>query len=145
MRGTKKFWKSLLRNLGKSEELSENIIIHQLDKERQGFLHFVVAVHSLSAIQLFVTPWKHARLPCPLLSPGVCSNSCPLSQWCHPTISPSVAPFSSCPQSFPASDSFPMNRFFALSGQSNGTSASVLPMNSGLISFRIDWSDLLVY
>ena len=146
MRGTKKFWKSLLRNLGKSEELSENIIIHQLDKERQGFLHFVVAVHSLSAIQLFVTPWKHARLPCPLLSPGVCSNSCPLSQWCHPTISPSVAPFSSCPQSFPASGSFPMSLLFVSGGQSIGASALSISLSSeysGLISFWSNWFHLL--
>ena len=53
---------------------------------------------------------RHARLPCPLLSPRVCSNSCPLNRWCHPTISSSVAPFSSCPQSFPASGSFPVSR-----------------------------------
>ena len=131
MSGTKKFWKSLLRNLGKSEELSENIIIHQLDKERQGFLHFVVAVYSLSAIQLFVIPWKRAKLPCRLPSPGVCSNSCPLSQWCHPTISFSVIPFSSCLQSFPVSGSFPVSQFFASGGRSIGVSASasVLPVN----------------
>ena len=59
----------------------------------------------------------------------VCSNSCPLSWWCHPTISSSVVPFSSCPQSFPTSGSFPMSRFFASGGQSIGASASVLPMN----------------
>ena len=71
------------------------------------------------------------RLPCPSLSPGVCSNSYPLSQWCHLTISSSVTRFSSCPQSFPASGSFPMNWLFASSGQSIGVSAStsVLPMN----------------
>ena len=57
---------------------------------------------------------QHARLPCPSLSPGVCSNSCPLSRWCHPTIS--VGPFSSCPQSFPASGSFPMSQFFPSGG-----------------------------
>ena len=55
---------------------------------------------------------QHARLPCPSLSPGVCSNSCPLSQWCHSSISSSVIPFSSCPWSFPASESFPMSRLF---------------------------------
>ena len=59
---------------------------------------------------------QHARLPCPSLSPRVCSNSCPLSQWCHPTISSSDAPFSSCPQSFPASESFPMNQLFTSGG-----------------------------
>ena len=73
----------------------------------------------------------HARLPCPSLSPGVCANSCSLSWWCHPTMSSSVAPFSSLLQSFPASGSFPMSQFFTSGGQSFGasTSASVLPMN----------------
>ena len=73
----------------------------------------------------------HARHPCPLLYPRVCLNSCPLSQWCHPTISFSVVPFSSCPQFFPASGSFPVSWFFISDGQSIGTSAStsVLPMN----------------
>ena len=70
---------------------------------------------------------QHARLPCPLPSPRACSNSCPLSQWCHPTISSSVVPFS-CLQSFPASRSFPMSQLFILGGQSIGASASVLPM-----------------
>ena len=56
---------------------------------------------------------QHTRLPCPSLSPGVCSNSCPLSRWCHPTISSSVVPFSSCPQSFPASGFFPMSQVFS--------------------------------
>ena len=72
---------------------------------------------------------QHARLPCPSLSPGVCSSSCPLSQWCHPAISSSVIPFSSCPQSFPASGSFPMSQLFASGGQGIGASASVLPVN----------------
>ena len=72
---------------------------------------------------------QQARLPCPSSSPGACSNSCPLSQWCHPATLSSVIPFSSCFQSFPASGSFPMTRFFALGGQSIGASASVLPMN----------------
>ena len=68
-------------------------------------------------------------LPLPVLSPGVCSNSCPLNQWCHPTISSFVVPFSSCLQSFPASGSFPMSWLFVSGGQSIGASASVLPMN----------------
>ena len=72
---------------------------------------------------------QHARLPCPSLFPRVCSNSCPLSWWYHPTISSSVVPFSSCIQSFPASGSFPMNRLFASCGQSIGALASILPMN----------------
>ena len=89
---------------------------------------------------------QHARLSCPLPSPGACSNSCPSSWWCHPTISSSVIPFSSCPQSFPASGSFPMTWLLASCCQSIGASASVLPMNiqswfllglTGLISLQL--------
>ena len=74
---------------------------------------------------------QYAWLPCPSLAPGVCSNSCPLSQWYYLTISSSVAPFSSCPQSFPASGYFPVSRLFTSGGQTIGASASasVLPMN----------------
>ena len=74
---------------------------------------------------------QHSRLPCPSLSFRVCSDSCPLSQWCHPTISSSVIPFSSCLHSLPASGSFPVSQLFASSGLSIGASASasVLPMN----------------
>ena len=67
---------------------------------------------------------QHTRLPCPSPSPRACSNSCPLNRWCHPTISSSVIPFSSCLQSFPASGSFPVSRLFASGGQSVGASAS---------------------
>ena len=100
---------------------------------------------------------QHARLLCPSLSLGVCSNSCPLSQWTQLSISSSTALFSFCLQSFPASESFPMSQFFASRGQSIGasTSASVLPMNIQdwfyvlLISillvsdFRIDFSTVI--
>ena len=74
---------------------------------------------------------QHARLPCPSPTPRACSNSCPLSRWCHPTISSSVVPFSSCLQFFPASGSFPVSQFFTSSGQSSRVSASesVLPTN----------------
>ena len=74
---------------------------------------------------------QHARPPCPSPTPGVYSNSCPLSQWCHPAVSSSVIPFSSCFQSFPASGSFQMSQLFASDGQRTGASASasVLPMN----------------
>ena len=74
---------------------------------------------------------QHARLPCPSPIPRACSNSCPLSWWCHPTISSSVIPFSSCLQSFPASVSFQMSQFLTSGSQSTGVSASasVLPMN----------------
>ena len=73
---------------------------------------------------------QHARLPCPSPTPGTCSNSCPSSRWCHPTILSFLVPFSSCLQSFPASVSFPMSQFFAVDGQSIGASASasVVPM-----------------
>ena len=75
---------------------------------------------------------QHARPPCPSPTPGVHPNPCPLSQWCHPTISCSVVPFSSCPQPFPALGSFQMSQLFASGGQSTGVSAStsVLPMNT---------------
>ena len=88
---------------------------------------------------------QHTRLPCPSPSPRAYSNPCPSSLWCHPTISSSVVPFSSCPQSFPSSGSFQMSQFFISGGQSIGVSAStsVLPEYSGLISFRIDRLDLL--
>ena len=88
-----------------------------------------------SGLFLLFSHWSHgphhARFPCPSLSPRVCSNSCPLSQWCHPTISSPVAPFSSWLQSFPASGSFLMSQLFTSCGQSIGASASasVLPMN----------------
>ena len=74
---------------------------------------------------------QHSRPPCPSSAPGVYSNPCPLSRWYHPTISSSVIPFSSCPQSFPASGSFPKSQLFTWGGQSIGVSASasVLPMN----------------
>ena len=81
---------------------------------------------------------QHARPPCPPLTPRVYSNSCPLSRWCHLSISSSVIPFSSCPQSFPASGSFQTSQLFTSGGQSTGVSAlaSVLPMNTQ------DWSPL---
>ena len=87
---------------------------------------------------------QHARPPHPSTTPGVYTNSCPLSQWCHLIISSSVFPFSSCLQSFPASGSFSMNQFLASGGQSSGVAAlaSVLEY-SRLISFRMDWLGLL--
>ena len=81
---------------------------------------------------------QHARPPCPSPTPGVHSDSCPSSPWCHPAISSSVVPFSSCPQSLPASESFPVSQLFTWVGQSIGISdlGSVLPMNTQ------DWSSL---
>ena len=89
---------------------------------------------------------QHTRLPCPSPTPRAYSNSCPLSWWCHPAISSSVVPFSSCLQSFPASGSFQMSQFFTSGGKSTGVSASASVLSneySGLISFRMDWLDLL--
>ena len=112
--------------------------LHQLTFPLTVYVQFN-SVQSLSHVRLFATHGlQHARPPCPSPTPGVYSNSCPLSQWCHPTISSSVIPFSSCPQSFPASESFPMSQLFASGGQSNGVSAStsVLSVNTQ------DWSPL---
>ena len=103
--------------------------------------------HSVISDFLWPCGLQQAKFPCPSPTPRACSNSCPLSQWCYPTISSSVVHFSSCPQSFPASGSFPMSQFFTSGGQRIGVSASasVSPSNeySGLISFKIDWLDLL--
>ena len=89
---------------------------------------------SLSVVSDSLRPHElqHARPRCPSPTPGVHSDSCPLSQWCHPTISSSVIPVSSCPQSLPASESCPMSQLFAWGGESIGISAlaSVLPMNT---------------
>ena len=88
---------------------------------------------SHSVVSDFLRPHglEHTRLSCPSPAPGACLNSCPSSQWCHPTISSSVIPFSSCLQSFPTSGSFPMGQLFASGGQSIGISAlaTVLPTN----------------
>ena len=94
--------------------------------------------HSVVSDSLWPRDLQHARLPFPLLSPQVCSNSCPLSRWCHPTISSSIVPFSSCLQSFPASGSFQVSWLFTSDDQVIGASASasVLPMNTQ------DWSPL---
>ena len=99
--------------------------------EPQEDLHFLLFSHSVVSNSVWPYGLQHARLPRPSLFPGVCSNSCPLSRWCHPTISSSVIPFSLWPQSFPASGSFPVSQLFALGVQSIGASASasVLPMN----------------
>ena len=104
-----------------------------------GFFTIEPPGESISSVQLLsrvYLDWasyglQHARLPCQSPTPGAYSNSCPWSQWCHPTISSSVIPLSSCPQSFPASGSFQMSQFFSSGGQSIGVSASssFLPMN----------------
>ena len=102
--------------------------------------HFSLVQFSRSVVSDALWPHElqHTKPPCPSPTPGVPPNPCPLSQWCHPAISSSVIPISSCPQSFPASGYFPMSQLFASGGQSTGVSAStsVLPMNTQ------DWSPL---
>ena len=101
-----------------------------------------------SAAKWCLTLWPHGlhhtRLPCPSLSPGFCSDWCPLAQWCHPTISSSVTSFFSCPQSFPASRSFLMSHQFTSGGQSIQASASVLLVNiqgwDKAVYMRQDWT-----
>ena len=104
------------------------------------FLLFSSVQFSCSVVSSSLWPHgpQHTRPPCPSPTSGVHSNSCPLSWWCHPTISSSVIPFSSCTQSFPESESFQMSQLFASGGQSIGVSAStsVLPVNTQ------DWSPL---
>ena len=98
----------------------------------------ISSVQSLSCPTLWLYGLQHTRPPCPSLTPGACSNSCPSSRWCHPTISSSVIPFSSSFQSFPASGSFQMSQFFASGGQSIEASAS-----ASVLSINIqDWSPL---
>ena len=102
--------------------------------------------HSVLSHSLWPHEQQHARPPCPSPTPRVHPNPCPSSWWCHPTISSSVVPFSSCFQSFPASGSFQMSQLFASGGQSNWSfSFTISPSNEhpGLISFRMDWLDLL--
>ena len=100
----------------------------------QNYSVYQILQFSCSVVSNCLQPHElqHARLPCPSPTPRACWNSCPSSQWCHPTISSSAVPFFSCLQSFPASGSFPMNHFFASGGQSIrvSASASVLPMNT---------------
>ena len=99
-----------------------------LKQQEQKWDHLFIVLQLLSCVQLFATPWTAAQQ---VSLSSTSSNSCPLNQWCHPTISSSVVPFSSCLQSFPESGSFPMSQFFSSSGQNIGASASasIFPMN----------------
>ena len=105
-----------------------NMIARVLDIIQSSIFQFS---HSVMSDSLQPHGLQHARLPCPSLTPGAYSNSCPSSRWCHPTISSSVIPFSSCLQSFLASGSFQMSQLFMSGGQSieASASASVLPVN----------------
>ena len=105
-------------------------------------IHQYLLLFSVAKSCLTLRPHElqQARLSCPSLSPGVCSNSCPLTQWCHPTISSSVTPFSFCLQSFPESGSFPMSQQFELGGRSIGASASVSVLTMNIQGwFPLDW------
>ena len=120
-----------------AQELDKNIILlgNSELKSRDITPHLLSSVQfNRSVVSDSLRPHEsqHARPPCPSQTPGVYSNSCPWSWWCHPSISSSVIRFSSCPQSLPASGSFPMSQLFAWGGQSTGfsASASVLPMNT---------------
>ena len=137
-----KFQLKILRKAVK--ERRERMVHTHFKKKKNSListaLQFSSVQFSRSVVSDSLRPHEsqHTRPPCPSLTPRVYSNSCPSSQWCHPTISSSVIPFSSCPQSLPASGSFPMSQLFAWGGQSIrvSASASVLPMNTQ------DWSPL---
>ena len=112
-----------------------------------GYIQSVEFSHSVMSYFLPPHGPQHTRPPCPSPAPRVYPNPCPSSRWCHPTLSSSVVPFSSCPQSFPASGSFQMSQLFTSGGWSIGVSVSfnISPSSEhpGLISFRMDWLDLL--
>ena len=117
-----------------TQNYSQTLLVGKLLKTYQ-----FSSLQLLSCVWLFVTPWISAcQASCPSPTPGVYPNSCPSSRWCYPAISSSVVPFSSCPQSLPASGSFLMSQLFTWGGQIIGVSASasVLPMNTQ------DWSPL---
>ena len=99
------------------------------------------SVQSLTCVWLLGTHGlQHARLPCPSRTPRVHSDSCPSSQWCHPAISSLVVPFSYCPQSFPASESFPMSQLFTRGGQSTGVSASASLLPKKTQNWSLEWT-----
>ena len=112
---------------------------------RKSMFNSVQFSHAAMSDSLRPHGLQHSRPPCPSLTPRVYSNSCPLSQWCHPAISSSIIPFSSCPQSSPESGSFQMSQFFPSGGQSIGVSASasVLPMNDWFPLGWTGWISLL--
>ena len=116
--------------------LKASILYHKRDDERTLYREFSSVQSLIMSNSLWPHELKHVRPPCPSPAPRVHPNSCPLSWWCHPVISSSVLSFYSCPQSLPASESFPMSQLFAWGGQSTGVSAlaSILTKNTQ------DWS-----
>ena len=131
---------SAAMNIGLHVSLS--ILVSSVHMPRSGIAGSSVQFSSVAQPCPTLCDWphesQHVRPPCPSPTPGVHSDSCPWSLWCHPAISSSVVPFSSCPQSLPVPGSFPLSQLFAWGGQSTGVSAlvSVLPMNTE------DWSPL---
>ena len=117
----------------------KEVVVHL----QNGIFSSVQFSHSVVSYSLWSHGLQHTWLPCQSPTPGACSNPRPLSQWCHPTIWSSVVPFSSHLQSFPATGSFPMSQLFIPGGQSQFFSISPSNEYSGLISFRMDWLDLL--
>ena len=113
-----------------------------MDKEDKAYIYNGILLFSRPVMSYSLQPHglQHTRPPCPLLSPRVCPSSCPLHWWYHPAISSSDTLFSFCPQSFPASETFPMSQLFSSGDQNTGasTSASVLPMSvQGLFPLRL--------
>ena len=116
----------------KNQSLMNALLYTFLHKSWAALISSAQFSHSVTSNSLWPHELQHARPPCPSPTPGVHSNSCPLSQWCYPAILSSVIPFSSCPQILPASGSFPMSQVLTWGSQSIGVSASpsVLPMNT---------------
>ena len=110
--------------------------------QKQSWVELLLFSNSVLSESLRTLELQHTRLSCPAPSPGLCSDSCPLTQWCDPTISSFVFPFSSCFQSFPASGSFPMSWFFVPGGQSVGASA-ISPSNDNQDWFPLGWTGLI--
>ena len=148
--------RQLRNSLGLVFQPQDHILFSRLWTVPSGLVPRVscLVASSLSIIQfsrsvVFNSLWphepQHTRPPCPSPTPGVYTNSCPLSWLCHPTVSSFLIPFSFCPQSFPASGSFQMSQLFTSGDQSISFSFNISPFNEhpGLISFRMDWLDLL--
>ena len=141
MQKAKRHWRaSRWKVKVESEKAALKLNIQKTKIIASGLIQFSSVQFSRSVVSDSLWPHEsqHARPPCPSPTPGVYTNSCPSSRWYHPAISSSVVPFSSCPQPFPASGSFPVSQLFTSGGQSAGVSASasVLPMNTQ------DWSPL---
>ena len=122
----------LMKVKEENEKVGLKLKIQKTKIMASGLISSVQFSHSVVSDSLRPHESQHTRPPCPSPTPGVHPNSCPSSQWCHPAISSWVVPFSSCPQSLPASESFPMSQLFTWGGQSTGVSAlaSFLPKNT---------------